>query len=106
MKSSPTIKTAIKTASRYEKDTAWEKWKVLPPGYSMYIEEEGAYCSELMGFVKPSIPRAWDPTVFWHVFLVSVTKSVYNNMRSEEMRGTKRTVKGESKGMPAVCFMT
>jgi hypothetical protein len=44
--------------------------------------------------------------VFWHVFLVSVTKSVYNIMRSEATRGMKRTAKGESNDVPAMCFMT
>ena len=46
------------------------------------------------------------PAVFWHMFLVSVTKSVYDSMRSEATRGTKRTSTGESKAMPVSCFMT
>ena len=88
------------------RDTAWAKRKVLPPGYGMYSLEEGTYCSELMSIVKPFLPKVWDPAVFWHVFLVSVTKSVYNSMRSEATRGTKRTANGELKGVPTVCFMT
>ena len=82
------------------------KRKVLPPSYSLYSKEEGTYYSELMGVVKPFIPQVWDPAVFWHVFLVSVTKSVYNSMRSEAKRMMKRTGKGESKGVPAVCSTT
>ena len=105
-KASPKIQAAIKVAARYVRDTAWVKRKVLPPGYAMYSLEEGTYCSELMSVVKPFIPRAWDPAVFWHVFLVSVTKSVYNSMRSEATRGTKRTTKGKSKDVPTVYFMT
>jgi hypothetical protein len=105
-KASPKIQTVIKAAARYVRDIAWAKRKVLTPGYSMYSEEEGTYCSELMRVVKPFIPRAWDPAVFWHVFLVSVTKSVYNSMRSEATRGMKRTAKGESNDVPAMCFMT
>ena len=89
--------TEIKVDARYMRDTAWEKRKTLPPGYSMCSEEEGAYCSELMEVVKPFISPVWDSAVFWHVFLVSVTKSVYNSMRLEATRGIKRTVKGESK---------
>ena len=105
-KASPKIQVAIKVAARYVRDTAWAKRKVLPPGYGMYSLEEGTFCSELMSVVKPFLPRAWDPSVFWHVFLVSVTKSVYNSMRSEAIRGMKRTAKGESKDVPAMCFMT
>ena len=69
-------------------------------------EEKGTCCSELMGVVKPFPPRVWDPGVFWHVFLVSVIKSVYNSMRLEAIRGMKRTAKGKSKGVAAVYFMT
>ena len=58
-----------------------------------YSEEGGTYCSELMGVVKPFISRALDPAVFWRVFLVSVTKSVHNTMRSKATRGKKRTAK-------------
>ena len=105
-KVSPKIQTAIKAAARYVRDTAWAKRKVLPPAYGMYSLEEGTYCSELMSIVKPFLPRAWDPAVFWHVFLVSVTKSVYNSMRSEATRGMKRTAQGESNEVPATCFMT
>ena len=105
-KVSPKIQTAMKGAARYVRDTVWAKRKVLPLDYSMYSEEEGTYCSELTGAVKPFIPRVWDPAVFWHVFFVSVTKNVYNSMRSEATRGMKRTAKGQSKDMPAVYFMT
>ena len=105
-KVSPKIQAAIKVAARYVRDTAWAKRKVLPPGYGMYSLEEGTYCSELMSVVKPFLPRAWDPSVFWHVFLVSVTKSVYNSMRSKAMRRMKRTAQGESNDVPDMCFMT
>ena len=77
------------------RDTAWAKRKILPPGYSIYSKEEETYCSELMGVVKPFIPQVWDSAVFWHVFLVSVPKNVYNSMRFEPTRGMRRTAKGE-----------
>ena len=86
----------------YVRDTAWAKRKILPPGYIMYSNEEGTYCSELMGVLKPFIPRVWDTAVFLHVFLMSMTKSVYNSIRSKATRGMKRTAKGESKGTPAM----
>ena len=86
-KASPKIQAAIKVATRYVRDTAWTKRKILPPGHSMYFKEEGTYCSELMRIVKPLVPQAWDPAVFWYVFLVPMTKSVYNSMRSETTRG-------------------
>ena len=59
-----------------------------------------------MRVVKAFIPPAWDPTVFWHVFLVFMAKSVYNSMRSDATQGMKRIAKGESKAIPNVCFMT
>ena len=59
-----------------------------------------------MGVVKALIPLACDPAVFWHVFVVSVTKNVYTIMRSEETWGMKKTVKEESKDTPDTCFMT
>ena len=104
-KVSPKIQTEIKVAARYARDTAWTKRKLLPYSYS-YSKEEGTYCSELMRVVNPFVPRVWDPAVFWHVFLVSTTKSVYNIMRSKATRRMKRTAKGESKDVPTVCFMT
>ena len=90
-------------AVRYVRDTVWAKRKIMPPSYSyiMYSEEEGTYCSELIGVVKLFIPREWDPGVCWHVFLVSVKNSVYNSMRSKGTQEIKRTAKGGSKGAPA-----
>ena len=79
-----------------------QKRKVLPPGCNMYSGDEGTYRSELMGIVKPFIFWVWDPALFWHVFLVSVTKSVYNSMISEATQGTKMIAKGESKDVPSV----
>ena len=105
-KASPKMLAAIKVVARYVRDTVWKKRKVLPPGYGMYSLEEGTYCSELTSVTKPFIPQTWDPAVFWHVFLVSVTKSVYNSMRSKATRGMKRTAQGESNDVPVMCFMT
>ena len=99
------IQAANKLATRYARDTTWAKRKLLVSGYSMYFDEEGTYCSELMVVMKAVIPTVWDPAVFWHVFLVSMTKIVYNSMRYEATRGVKRTTKGESKKITVVCFM-
>ena len=88
------------------RDTVWARRKALLPGYSLYSNVEQTYYSELMRVVKPFTPRVWDPAVFWHVFLVSVTNSMYSSMRSKAIWGMKRTVKGESKGVSAMCFMT
>ena len=55
--------------------------------------------------MKPFISQVWDSAEFWHVFLVSVPKNVYNSMRFEPTRGMRRTAKGESKDVPAVYFM-
>ena len=79
-KASPKIQTAIKAAARYVRNTVWEKRKVLTTSYILYSEEEGTYCNELMRVVGPFIPRVWDPAVFWHMFLMSVTKNAYNSM--------------------------
>ena len=52
------------------------------------------------------IPLMWDHVAFWHVLLVSATRSVYNSMSSGTTQGTKMTVKCESEVMPVVCFVT
>jgi hypothetical protein len=104
-KSSPKIKAAIEVAARHVRDIVWTKRKMLLSGYSMYSEDEGTYYSERMGVVKAFIPPVWNPASFWHVFIVSVTKSLYNSMRSEATWGMKRTATGESKAMPVACFM-
>ena len=104
-KNSPRTQAAIMVASRYVRETAWVKRKILQSCYSMYSEEEWSRYSELMGVVKAFILPSWDPMLFWQVFLVSVT-SVCNSMRSEATQGTKRTARGEPKAKPAVFFVT
>jgi hypothetical protein len=98
------IRAAIVVDIWYVRDTMCTKRMIVPSGYNMYSEEEGAYCSELMGVVKAFIPPVWGPAVFWHLARVAhiCDKECVQQYEVGDNVWMKRKARGESKAVPTM----
>jgi len=90
------IQAALTTVQCYINGCVWYRVKMLPNDWVKWKEAPRSVCQSLIRRVRTLIPSWWMDEVFWHVYLVPTTRSIYINNRTNTTATLKLIFKGKT----------